>query len=61
MCSKNGPQAVSMEDSTSCVTSALFVGSIYTPWALVWGAVPLALALTAWFWPTRPRRTETPA
>ena len=43
------------------VTSALFVGSIYTPWALVWGAVPLALALTAWFWPTRPRRTETPA
>ena len=43
------------------VTSALFVGSIYTPWALVWGAVPLALVLTAWFWPTRPRRKEAQA
>jgi hypothetical protein len=32
-------------------TTALFVGSIFTPWAVVWGAVPIAIALTAWFWP----------
>jgi cytochrome c oxidase subunit 1 len=31
----------------------LFVGSIFTPWAVVWGAVPVAIATTAWFWPKR--------
>jgi cytochrome c oxidase subunit I len=41
-------------------TSILFVGSIFTPWALVWGAVPVAIALTIWFWPNRPRATEGP-
>jgi cytochrome c oxidase subunit I+III len=40
------------------VVSALFVGSIFTPWALVWGAPPLGIALAAWFWPTRPRRNR---
>jgi cytochrome c oxidase subunit I+III len=37
-------------------TTALFVGSIFTPWAVVWFALPVAAALTAWFWP---RRDET--
>ncbi|MDB5710341.1 MAG: cytochrome ubiquinol oxidase subunit [Sphingomonas bacterium] len=41
-------------------TSVLFVGSIFTPWALVWGAVPVAIALAIWFWPQRPRATEGP-
>jgi cytochrome c oxidase subunit I len=41
-------------------TSILFVGSIFTPWALVWGSVPVAVALTVWFWPKRPRATEGP-
>jgi cytochrome c oxidase subunit 1 len=35
-------------------TTVLFVGSIFTPWAVVWGAVPVAIALTAWFWPKGP-------
>jgi cytochrome c oxidase subunit 1 len=34
-------------------TTILFVGSIFTPWAVVWGAVPVALAATFWFWPKR--------
>ncbi len=34
-------------------TTVLFVGSIFTPWAVVWGMVPVAIALTAWFWPRR--------
>jgi cytochrome c oxidase subunit I+III len=34
----------------------LFVGSIFTPWAVVWGTVPVAIALTAWFWPPRTRK-----
>jgi cytochrome c oxidase subunit 1 len=35
----------------ACATSAMFVGTIFTPWAFVVGAVPIAIAVTAWFWP----------
>ena len=28
-----------------------FLGSIFTPWAVVWGALPITLALIGWFWP----------
>ncbi|MBZ9721052.1 cytochrome c oxidase subunit I [Mesorhizobium sp. AD1-1] len=28
-----------------------FVYSIFTPWALVWGAAPIAITLVGWFWP----------
>jgi cytochrome c oxidase subunit 1 len=42
--------------SAVCVT-ILFVGSIFTPWAVVWGSVPVGIALTIWFWPTR-RETD---
>jgi cytochrome c oxidase subunit 1 len=31
-----------------------FVCSIFSPWALVFGAVPVGIALTAWFWPKTP-------
>ena len=34
--------------------SAMFVGSIFSPWALVWGAPGIAITLTGWFWPSRP-------
>ena len=27
-------------------TTVLFIGSIFTPWAVVWGAVPVGIALT---------------
>jgi cytochrome c oxidase subunit 1 len=43
-------------------TTILFVGSIFTPWAVVWAAVPVAIATTAWFWPKRDmtsRRVES--
>jgi cytochrome c oxidase subunit I+III len=32
-------------------TTIFFIGSIFTPWAVVWGAVPVAIATTLWFWP----------
>jgi cytochrome c oxidase subunit 1 len=28
-----------------------FVASIFTPWAVVWGALPVSAALIGWFWP----------
>ncbi len=34
-------------------TTVLFIGSIFTPWAVVWGALPVAVAATFWFWPRR--------
>jgi cytochrome c oxidase subunit 1 len=40
------------------VTSAFFVGSIFTPWALPAAIVPLAITLIGWFWPKRPERAS---
>ncbi len=36
---------------SAVAVAALFVGTIFTPWALVWGALPIAIAVTLWFWP----------
>ena len=38
---------------TALATTALFIGSIFTPWAVVWGAIPMAITLILWFWPKR--------
>ncbi len=37
----------------SLATTALFVGLVFTPWAVVWFSAPIALAGTIWFWPRR--------
>jgi cytochrome c oxidase subunit 1 len=36
------------------VTSAFFIGSIFTPWALPVAILPLTVTLIGWFWPKRP-------
>ena len=36
---------------SSLAFTVLFIGSIFTPWAIIWGAIPVAITLTAWFWP----------
>ena len=43
-----------------CAVAAavLFIGSIFTPWAVVWASIPLAIALAAWFWPTSVETSE---
>jgi cytochrome c oxidase subunit 1 len=38
---------------SALATTVLFVGSVYTPWAVVWGTIPTAIAMTIWFWPNR--------
>jgi cytochrome c oxidase subunit 1 len=38
--------------STLAVTF-LFIWSIFDSWAVVWGSIPLAIALTGWFWPKK--------
>jgi cytochrome c oxidase subunit 1 len=32
-------------------TSAMLIWSIFSPWAVVWGSIPPAIALIGWFWP----------
>ncbi|MFC7554846.1 hypothetical protein ACFQU7_25460 [Pseudoroseomonas wenyumeiae] len=32
-------------------TCSMLLASIFTPWAVVWGMIPVAAALAAWFWP----------
>jgi cytochrome c oxidase subunit 1 len=34
-------------------TTVLFIGSIFTPWAIVWGSAIVAVPLIGWFWPKR--------
>jgi cytochrome c oxidase subunit I+III len=36
---------------TAIATSVMLIWSIFTPWAVVWGSIPVAFALTGWFWP----------
>jgi cytochrome c oxidase subunit 1 len=34
-------------------TSIMLISSIFTPWAVAWGSIPVVIALTVWFWPTK--------
>jgi cytochrome c oxidase subunit 1 len=38
---------------SAVAVTILFVGSIFTPWAVVWASIPVAIATTFWFWPKR--------
>ena len=40
-------------------TTGLFIGSIFTPWAVPIGAIPVAITLTGWFWPKKAGETGT--
>ncbi|HYE15508.1 MAG TPA: cytochrome c oxidase subunit I [Pyrinomonadaceae bacterium] len=41
-------------------TTGLFIASIFTPWAVPVGLVPVAVALIGWFWPKRKRKDDEP-
>jgi cytochrome c oxidase subunit 1 len=43
---------------TAIATTIFFIGSIFTPWAAVWGTPPIAIALIGWFWPTSSKEDE---
>jgi hypothetical protein len=44
---------------SAVVTAGFFVTSIFTPWALVYWAVPIFVALTGWFWPKQGEEGDT--
>jgi cytochrome c oxidase subunit I+III len=39
-------------------TSGMFVASIFTPWAIVYGSPPIAVTLIGWFWPKKRAHEE---
>jgi cytochrome c oxidase subunit I+III len=47
------PTPTPMPLVTAVATTVMFIASIFTPWAVVWGTIPIAIALTVWFWPTQ--------
>jgi cytochrome c oxidase subunit I+III len=38
---------------SAIATSVMFVWSIFNPWGVVWGSIPITAALVLWFWPKR--------
>jgi cytochrome c oxidase subunit 1 len=36
---------------TAIATSIMLIWSIFSPWAVVWGSIPVSIALICWFWP----------
>src|SRR4029079_19041852 len=42
-------------------TTVMFIASIFTPWAVVWGSIPIAIALIAWFWPSQAETEQSRA
>jgi cytochrome c oxidase subunit I+III len=44
---------------TAIATSGLFIASIFTPWGVVYGAVPVFVAMVGWFWPKSPHEGGT--
>ncbi len=45
---------------TALATTVLFVWSIFTPWGVVYGAVPVFIAMVGWFWPKSADEGGTP-
>ena len=40
--------------------TVMFVSSIFSPWAVVFGTIPVAIALIGWFWPKSPTPDPEP-
>ena len=41
-------------EPVAAMTLALILACIMTPWGLVYGAIPVGIALVAWYWPRQP-------
>jgi cytochrome c oxidase subunit I+III len=44
---------------TAIATTVMLVWSIFSPWAVVWGSIPVAVTLVGWFWPKSVPEDET--
>lgn len=58
----HGPHAQNIASSgrlSAIAVDVFFIGSIFTPWAVVWGTPPITVALIGWFWPKGLPEDET--
>jgi cytochrome c oxidase subunit I+III len=46
---------------SAVATTALFVGSVFTPWVVPWLSVPVAIAAIGWFWPKKLEHSQAVA
>jgi heme/copper-type cytochrome/quinol oxidase subunit 1 len=46
---------------TALATTGLFIGSIFTPWAVPIGAIPVTITMIGWFWPSHAGEQGTQA
>ena len=54
------PEASLWPFISAIAVGIVFVASIFSPWAIVVGIIPCAIALTAWFWPKELKRHPEP-
>ena len=54
------PEASLWPFIASVAVAIFFISSIFSPWAIVFGAIPCAIALIAWFWPKEIKRHPEP-
>ena len=47
------PRAVPALVLTALAVAGLYIGSIFTPYAALWGAVPVTAGLLGWAWPRK--------
>lgn len=40
-------------------TTVMLIWSIFSPWAVIWGSIPIGITLTGWFWPTQTPEDES--
>jgi cytochrome c oxidase subunit I len=38
---------------TAVTVGIMFIGSIFTPWAVIYGSIPPAITMVLWFWPEK--------
>jgi cytochrome c oxidase subunit I len=44
---------------TSLTSGFTLLASVFTPWAIVWGALPITITLIGWFWPKGTKEDES--
>lgn len=52
------PEPTTWPFIAAAATTVAFISSIFSPWGLLIGSVPAAIALVAWFWPKGPPHPE---
>jgi hypothetical protein len=55
---ESSPQPTIWPLIAALAVGATFIGSIFTPWAVLWGAPPITVALIGWFWPKGSKEDE---